>query len=514
MKKLFLALSLLASTLAFAQDVKIQHTQKAVGTLKTKKQDIMGTVYTFPESIYNYYRDTTRNVVSVQLRGNDGKYYKNKGSLLNYSLSENQLLWNVPMNYSNYVYQTNDLLFLKQSYSLTALASKTGASSWSCGAYLIYASSKLKIGAGFEVPKWTTYPKVLKGIDLTNGKEIWKREVSTEYDLNEVIMFDDSTMFVLAGGVHAIKLKDGSGWDYNTVTGDKEYGATIAKNVAGAALGALTGVGFFSSGFNLVKNINSNLIYDSAHYYFASKEKLVSLDLHGKVVWSKEFPKNMASKSIIFKKDSSIYMINYGSATRDKTELKYNFPFIAAFDCKDGKQKYLYFVGDDPILTFEIKKDSLITVQKNIVALYKLSDGSNLQKKTVALDKDDELQDRVDDKMTYVNIGDSAFESFTSPRHLLTVYSKKGNFLDINDQLEVSKTAQYQTLYFKTSSYKGYNMIRSNNYSLFIVNKDFKTLGEINISPTYQIQSGKLLYCIGKDLMTVDLDALHAQLNP
>ncbi len=234
----------------------------------------------------------------------------------------------------------------------------------------------------------------LEGIDLKTGDVLWKRELSREYAWNNVFYLNDTTLLAVAAGLHTIHLKNGSGWDYNTVTGDKDYSVTNTANALGAVAGVLTGTFVISTGYNLVRDLVSNVLADSTDLYFASKEKLARVDKNtGEVIWSFPFPQNLPSKSVIFANDSLIYMINKGSAFMGYRQLSYGKPFLAAFNKNSGKQRFFSIIDvkDDPILGFQQVDDVFYLVFKNRVAKYSSKNGNLIQDKEFPEDEFGEL---------------------------------------------------------------------------------------------------------------------------
>jgi len=114
----------------------------------------------------------------------------------------------------------------------------------------------------------------------------------------------------------------------------------IGANVAGLALGLLTGTFVVSTGHDLVSNINSDIASDSLNHYFASKEYLVALNLNGKVVWKTKLPTGTSSSTLFYTKDT-IYMINMGEAKYNGRTSDYGKPYLAAYDKKTGNQLFM-----------------------------------------------------------------------------------------------------------------------------------------------------------------------------
>lgn len=153
-------------------------------------------------------------------------------------------------------------------------------------------------------------------------------------------------MIVVAAGLHSININNGKGWDYNTITGKKDYSGTVAANAVGVAAGLLTGTFIMSTGHNLVRDVVSNSLVDSSYIYFASKEQLSKIDKQtGEIAWKYPFPNDLASKSSLFMNEDIVFMINKGYAFMGYRQLDFGKPFIAAFDRETGKQKYLTLIN-------------------------------------------------------------------------------------------------------------------------------------------------------------------------
>lgn len=94
-------------------------------------------------------------------------------------------------------------------------------------------------------------------MNLKNGEIIWNRKLNRDFGWNDVFYANDSTLMVVASGLHAINLKTGKGWDYDAETGGKKLIMSNEGSVYGLVL---------------------NTIRDSSNIYFASKEQLAKID--------------------------------------------------------------------------------------------------------------------------------------------------------------------------------------------------------------------------------------------
>jgi len=222
------------------------------------------------------------------------------------------------------------------------------------------------MGYSIRSPYLNTH--IMEGIDLQNGNLLWKREINYDYGWNDVFHLSDSTLIIASSGLHMVNVKDGSGWDYNTVTGYTNYN-------------------------QVVRNIVSNVLVDSSNLYMASIDKLTRLNHQGRVIWSTPLPHKLTSKSNIFIKDSVLYLINRGYAFNFFRRIDVGKAFIAAYDLNSGKQLYLTktLMLSDEINGFDLNKVQLLLVFKDRVSNYSLKEGSLIREKEFYLHKGGDL---------------------------------------------------------------------------------------------------------------------------
>ncbi len=498
MRKILIGFSLLISSVTFGQkDFQISHNEKTVGRTLLDSSEIKGTEYIFPERIHETFLDTTNGFLTVQLRGlRKEKWLSNKGNILQYDLNDKNLLWS-----KNIAYQTSSLQQFSNTMIFTVanksncLDIKTGNEVWEVKNNIYYVDPVDNIGIGYRFKSSTGYSNELEGIDLKSGNVIWKRDLNREYGWNDVFYTNDSTMIVVAAGLHSININSGKGWDYNTITGKKDYTGTAAANAVGVAAGLLTGTFVMSTGHNLVRDVVSNSLVDSSYIYFASKEQLVKIDKQtGEIAWNYPFPNDLASKSSIFMNDSVVFMVNKGYAFMGYRQLDFGKPFIAAFDRETGKQKYLSLINvkKDPILGFKIVKEEFYLVFKNRVAKYSIQTGNQILEKEFPEDNFGELKYFVGNQVFVKNENNDLISLSQSDTSKVFVFTNQGKTLSVDNQLNVTDTIDYEDLsiyFLRTADLK---FIAKDKQTLIIDNEG-KQIAEIEAS-TNAFLIGETLY--------------------
>lgn len=249
----------------------VSFSEKTVGVNLLTGDSIKAKKYQFEDRVYRVEMDTDRGLMAVQLRGlsRNEKWMDNKGEFVLYDLNSKKVKWKKKI-----VFEQSDISMFGK-YIVQAKAQKswlldpeTGESLWDTHNMIYHADEKNHVGLGYKFSSWTG-PAMheLEGIDMRTGKSLWSRDVSRDYGWNGILHLNDSVIIVLASGLHAINLRTGKGWDYETPTGDENYTAAAIGTGLSAAAAVLTGVFVMpSGGANIVHDLVSNVIHQGGHF--------------------------------------------------------------------------------------------------------------------------------------------------------------------------------------------------------------------------------------------------------
>lgn len=515
MKKIhfMVILMFLISLQGFAQkNIQILSNSREAGKNLLTGQSVTANEYTFPERIHHFQVDTVNNHITIQLRGvsKNGKWLDNKGRVVRYDPEENKVLWSKKISYQlENLEQTGGVTLHstgKKSYSLD---NATGQELWEVKNTLIFADAVDKIGIGYKIQPLKAKENMLEGIDLNNGRPIWQREISRDYGWNDVFYLNDSTLLIGAAGLHTLNIFDGTGWDYNTVTGKKDYTASAVGTGLGIAAGILTGTYVVSTGHNLVSDVVSNVLIDSANIYFASRKDLVRLNRQGEVLWKKNLPDDMTSKSMIFKSGDDLVMVNKGYAFMGYRQLNFGTPFIAAFDMNTGEQKYLETVTTgkkDMIKEISIKGEELLLLFKDHVSKFSVDTGQLLNDRKFDTEAYGELNYFIGEQVFVQR--DSLFLSLPkldTAKHYL--YAANGRVLvldaDLNVESEIKSEAE--DVYVNYLNRDDQRFIAKENRT-FVIDPDGRKLAELSASGKAVFLNGKLYDAQDNSFLEIDLE--------
>lgn len=511
MRKTIIGLLFLVSGASFGQtDLLVLHNEKVAGKNLIDNTDIQGIEFTFPERIHETYLDTTNGFLTAQLRGlsKNGKWLENTGTVVQYDIVHRKVLWHkrISYQYSNLQQFSNTMIFTNGNES-HCLDIRTGIEIREVKNNIYYVDPTSNIGMGYRFKGSAGYSNELEGIDLNNGNVIWKREINREFGWNDIFYTNDSTMVVVAAGLHSVNIRNGQGWDYHAVTGKKDYTGTVAANAAGAALGILTGTFVMSTGHDLVRDLVSNCLVDSTYIYFASKEQLVKIDKQsGELVWMFPFSDDLASKSSIFMNDSTVFMINKGMAFMGYRQLDFGKPFLAAFNKQSGKQIFLSFINanDDPILSYYIKNREIFLVFKSRIAKYSMETGDLIVEKDIPVDNVGELKYFVHDQVYITNQNGDLMSLSKSDTSGVFVFTSQGKTLSLDSELTITKSTEYVDLsicYLRTKDC----IFIAKDHKTVVLNSTGQRIAEIDASSNSFLIGNTLYDPLDKRFIAIDL---------
>lgn len=510
MRPTLICLSLFITWTAFSQgSVQVSSSKINIGKKTLTGQPIEAIEYTFPERIHDFQIDSTATTMTVELRGvRKEKWLDNKGYIVRFSNDANRVLWSRKVAFQAESIETfGGVTFYSSGGKTYRLDDNNGEKLWQVKNSMIYADADAKIGFGYQIP--TAYRNTntdLVGYNIFTGKDVWTREITQEYGWGSMKYISDSVLLVVAGGLHTINVYNGRGWTVMMKTGRKDYTASAVGTAAGVALGLLTGTFSVATGYDLVRDVNSNVIVDSAAIYFAATEEIIKLDKQGKTLWRTALPADLTSRSIIFKKNGNLFMINRGYAYLSARTVNIGNPYIASFNMETGEKNFFTnasAVKDELIQDYEVAGDTLYLMFRHRVDAYSLKDGNRIITKEIALPAEDGLRSFLAD-----NVYTKKDSSFVNIVHANPgksfLYSYKGTVMVANKNLAVESTITLDDFYFNYMDRKDLRfMSRKGNTS--VLNEKDQEVATLSVSFDVHRVKDKLVFVKGNKLTVIDL---------
>ena len=502
------------SSIGFSQrkaKVTVLTNTKEIGKNMVTQEPIRATEYILPERIHSFEFDTLTNDLTLQLRKlRNEKWLGNKGNVIRYDLNTNKVKWVKKITYQlESIQQYGGITIHSSAGKSYCIDSETAEQRWKVKNTLAFADPIEQVGVGYKIQAAKKAENLLEGISLKDGSVLWQRYLNREYSWNNVFYINDTTLLVAAAGLHTVNINDGSGWDYTTVTGKKDYTASAIGTGLGIAAGLLTGTYAMATGHNLVRDVVSNVLIDSSSIFLASKENIVKLDREGEVVWLVSLPDDLTSKSVIYKNDTSLIMINLGYAFMGYRQLDFGTPFIASFNLHTGKQQYLKLLSDEKkeaMADYSITDDTLFVIFNNRIAKYFPEDGRLIDEEVLDTDIYGELKYFVGDHVFTEN--GSTFSSLPNQDSTKQyLFTDKQKILVLNTKFKVVDEVRFEDLYIHYLRKNDLRFIAKDNQTL-VLDSSGQRVAAFSASRQSTLVNNKLYSVEGARLLEIKLDNL------
>ncbi|WP_207425083.1 hypothetical protein [Pedobacter sp. SYSU D00535] len=507
-RNIFIVFLLSAFTASAQSDVIISSTSKDVGVNFITQKAIKATEYNFPERIDDITVDSLRQTLLLTLRGiRNEKWLDNRGMGMLYDPIGKQLKWSKKLSFQTQsLAQYGGITIYSSAGKSYCLDNESGAPLWEIKSSLIFVDTKQNIGLGYKL---STKPKELntvQGIDLSSGMVKWERTIGREYGWNDVLYLNDSSILVVAAGLHSINLKTGKGWDYSTITGEFDHTASAAGTVLGVAAGLLTGTYSVATGHNVIRDLVSNVLIEKEDIYFASKQTITKISKDGKLQWRTTLPEGSGSKSVIFKQGSSIGIINLGYGIIGNRRVSIGAPFIASYSTENGTELFVTPVGEGQkkyIKSYKQLNDHVILLFNDHVSRYSMKTGLILKK--LAFDTKDlgELEYFIGNQV-FVPQGDE-FKSLveTAPDKTI-LFTKNGKLIAVDGDLGGSSEIDGKDLYIRYLRENGLSFIAKDRKT-FVLDGQGKKVGELDLGRGSLFLQQRIYFLERSRLIEVDL---------
>lgn len=511
----------------------VVYEEKIVGKNYVNDSDIKGEEILFPNIIHNVFPDSALHYLTFQLKGR-----KKSGTILQYDLMNKKVLWTKAIDYeTSELLKFDKLLILNEYNEAYVIDEHTGDNLSKALNYIYLANPEYNIGMAYLYIAAGDghYTNDFMGIDVMANKLIWKRNINRGYGWNDFFYLNDSTLLVVASGLHAINVKNGTGWDYHAITGENinyhDAGAVVASVLFGIIGGVFVGIiggmvagsfaGYHTRGYyyisiyypatatgeEIIHDVVSNTLIDSAFIYFAGREEMVKIDKYsGEVVWKYPFPNNLTSTSSIFMDDSVVYMINKGFAFKCNRQVHYGKPFIAAFNKQTGKQKYLSILNknNDPVIDFKKRDNKIYLLFQHHIAQYNLETGTQILEKKLPLKADHNLVSFVGNETFIFNKDGYLLNLVQNDSTKIYVNTTQTQILSLDHQCNITNTMETNDTGLSFLRYNDYQFIAKGEKT-FIINNNGKLIAETAISTNAFIMDNILYDKREKSLIAIDL---------
>ncbi|HEV7348279.1 hypothetical protein [Telluribacter sp.] len=513
MKKAILCLLLITYGYLKAQPPRtfVEIIEKTTGKLTSTQQGFVSKEYIFPDRIHSSHVDTTLNLLTIQLRAlRNEKWLANRGKIYVFDMPGSRVRWSKNVLYQNESYENVGPLLLKTNASGSHLLNvETGETVRRENTVFIHADPEFNIGIGYDITPSKSLKNLLMGINIATGEKLWQRVVTRDYSWNDLRYLNDSTLLIVAEGLHTINIHDGSGWDYTAVTGKKDYSVTIAKNVAGVAVGLLTGAYLVSTGPDLIRDVVSNVVTKDSRLYFASRNTIACIDAEGQVVWSTPLPEKLTSKSILFLKDDQVVMVNCGYAYKGYRKINYGKPFLATFDLSSGEETYRNYIGsgqENKYNGFTVRDSCIYFIMGQQIEKYSIASGKMLGSTTLHNEDFSFLGDHV-----YEQQSDSTYSSINQLHpDRVYIYTKDKKIIGLDKELKVEASKADDQAWLNYFTKYNYRFLKRNKETIVLDSRG-GMVAEMGEAGKSTVVGNKLYTVLANSIIETDVSQLFSQ---
>lgn len=489
----------------FTSDIKLTDNSKLEGISLNLNHEIL-----------NASLDTVNQYLTIQ-----SAFDQKQLILCIYDLTNKKLLWSLLVHKKKYqIISLENYIILTSENKTICYNKHNGIEIWDSKRELLYVNEKNEVAFTYFSHFDKSNPnKLLEAIRLSDGKKIWTRNIDRYFGWNEILNINDSTIILSASGLHTINLKNGSGWDYDALTGEESISSSIpySFNVFATVLTSLfsfAGAGvaytiyYFSHTSELYWDLCSNVLIQGNVIYFASKQSLSALDFSGKIIWQKKLEKSMTTNSELMIEDSLLLLVNKGYAAMGKKKIYYGTPYLAGFNKNNGTNYYLKQINleENAITDIHITDKLFILLQKDKIGVYSTLNGDFINREKIP-------EFKYQQNCAFINgtnfiIKDYASSSISMKADsLLYIYFQENGIICINQNLIEKDRFDFQQLLFKSHVSADLTFFE-NSDELIVFDSNFIQKGRIKLKNKAAYNGDKLMFFEKNTLNILDFRSL------
>jgi len=495
-----------------SRPVTMVTSERTLGTGYISLDNIPAVEYTFNDRIHHVYTDSMSGLMTIQFRGTrkSGKSMKNNGRIAVFNPEPGEIVWEKPVSYERDEYlQLGGYLMRYSGRNSILIDLHTGKRLRDVSTVFYHYDRSHNVGMGYRLRPGINRQNMLEGIDFNDGALLWRRPVNREYSWNDVISINDTTLIVVAGGLHTIDPRNGSGWSYDTRTGKKDFSMNIAANVIGIAAGLMTGHYTIATGYDVITDVVSNVLTDDEGILMASANDLVKLDLQGNTLWQQPLKGREAGMSFIWYHNDLVCMVNSGSAYMGPYRIATGSPFLAAYDAETGDEVFKTYIESERrnfIRGFDVDGDTILMVFRDRIARYSVTDGELLHERETGELGNGDLMNFIGSQVFRQEIEGVYYSMAAFDRDNHYVITNTGTILTFNYDFELVDDISRDDLFVLYMAGPGYYLIRNTTESRSVLlDSNLQVLADLNTAADV-FQNGSRLYFIeGHNLVELNL---------
>ncbi len=456
--------------------------------------------YSFNYSIYDKQMDTSRHCIYFTVREKDasGKFYHNKGNQFAWDTKKDTVKWvNDVLKFD--ITDMPEPLMISSALSTSKFNKNTGLEQYQHATKLVYVDEKNKVGLTYNNTVKPTDKKILKGVNIETGAQLYTTDIPNDFDWNEAVKANDSILLISSSGLHGINIRTGKTWSVSDITGEKNTKKLIQSIMNPNAFRVRQSSFLESPAEDVITQLCSNILMNGENAFFAGKNKLYSIEVNsGKVNWELDISKFTVSKSALFIHDGKLFMLNLGVGNFKENQIVYGAPFLLQADMGTGAMNF-----NNPLpmfaypVDFQIGND-LVLAGRNNLYFINLSDGKFFNEIDVNELRYGNFSEFVDGNDFYVEK-----EGYFVPLNFINdnvvyFHSSHGKVYGVEGG-RIQYEFHESELYRYDAKFSGFKLIKQ-KFKTYVLNQNFELVGVLDMEDNCTIAGDKLYFFSGRKL--------------
>lgn len=234
-----------------------------------------------------------------------------------------------------------DFLLMSSNSKTGRFNRKHGYEQFEYPSKIIYINQSNEIGLSYN-PLFKTGNEInLSALNLNDGNVLWSAPLESKNYWNDVLGVNDSLICIASSGLHGVNSLRGVNWSYPMITAEKPK-----KPLIQTVFNPITLNRFFkpiktSNTEGIVRQLASNILLVDGLSYFAATDKIISVDLSGKLIWETDLKDKNNSLSFLVDYSSNVLLLNLGLGLINGNYISYGKPSVMLFSKQFGQLIYL-----------------------------------------------------------------------------------------------------------------------------------------------------------------------------
>jgi hypothetical protein len=456
--------------------------------------------FSFNYSIYDKQMDTAHHCIYFTVREKDasGKFYRNNGNQFAWDTKKDTIRWANDVRKFD-ITNMNEPLMISSDVNTSKFNKTTGLEQYQHATKLVYVDEKYKIGLTYSIPVKPTDKKILKGVNVENGTQLYTTNVPNDFDWAEAVKANDSILLISSSGLYGVNIRSGKTWSVTDVTGEKNTKKLIQSIMNPNAFRVKQPSFLESQSEDVITQICSNILMNGENVFFAGRNKLYSVEVNsGKVNWELDISKFTTSKSALFIHDGKLFMLNLGVANFKENQIVYGAPFLLQADMGTGA---LNFNNPLPMFSYPVDYqigNDLVLAGRNNLYFINLSDGKFFNEIDVNELRYGNFAEFVDGNDFYVEK-----EGYFVPLNFINdnvvyFHSSHGKVYGVEGG-RIQYEFHESELYRYDARFSGFKLIKQ-KFKTYVLNQNFELVGVLDMEDNSTIAGDKLYFFSGRKL--------------